>query len=163
MTRDLDHILQPKERTTMRRPTTWNPFTEITDMQSEIMHNVMEQMANSFRRPDMHRHMDVDLSEDEKSYTLQAVLPGADPEKLSVDLVDGVLTIKAETYAREDAEHLRYHLRERYYGTYERSFRFPSLINVEAIEANYQNGILTLVLPKTQSVKSHRIRVQCPE
>lgn len=148
----------------MRRPTTWNPFTEITDMQSEIMHNVMEQMANNmFRRPDTHRHIHVDLSEDEKTYTLQAVLPGVDQDKLGVDFADGVLTIKAETQAGEDTENIRYHLRERYYGAYERSFRFPSMIDAEAIEANYQNGILTLVLPKTQTVKSHRIRVQCPE
>lgn len=149
----------------MRRAPTWNFFHDINDMQNDIMNTVMEQMAeNIFRRQGTHhRSMDVDLSEYEHGYTLRAVLPGVNPENLNVDFADGVLTIKAETQAPEDAEGVRYHLRERSYGTYERSFRFPSPIKAEAIAASYQNGILTLQLPKEQVARSHRVRVQTSE
>ncbi len=147
----------------MRRPTAWNPFTDITDMQSDLMNTVMEQMAhNVFRqRHGAHtRSMDVDLSEDEHAYHIHAVLPGINPENLTIDFAEGVLTIKAECKPREESEGLRYHLRECHYGPFERSFRFPALINAEDIEANYQHGILALSLPKAQTVRSHRVQVQ---
>jgi HSP20 family molecular chaperone IbpA len=98
--------------------------------------------------------------ETSEGYSLSAVLPGLQSDDIDIDFVDGVLTIKAEGKEPEVAEGARQHLRERFYGTHERSFRFPTPINTEAIEAQYENGILTLWLPKAEVVKSRRIHVK---
>jgi HSP20 family protein len=104
--------------------------------------------------------MSVDLTENDEMYTLQAVLPGVSPDAVDIDFAEGVLTIKAQSQEAGHAEGTRYHLRERFYGDYERTFRFPSPIDSEGIEAAYENGILTVALPKAESVKSRRIHVK---
>jgi HSP20 family protein len=133
------------------------------DFPNDIMNSVMEQVAQNVarQRPPVQSYtIPVDLVEHGDGYTLYAVVPGMQSDDICVDFSDGVLTIKAESKPSELPEGMRYHLRERRYGTYERSFRFPVQLNAEAIEATYEAGILTLNLPKAQTVKAHRIKVQ---
>jgi HSP20 family protein len=88
------------------------------------------------------------------------VLPGVQPDDLTIDFVDSVLTIKATRRAPEASEGQSYHLRELSDAQYERSLRFPVQINADAISANYEHGVLTLSLPKAEEVKPRRINVQ---
>ena len=102
----------------------------------------------------------LNVTEDESGYTVEAFLPGINPADLQIELVDRVLTMSGEFKAQEEVEGVRYHLRERSTGRFERSLRFPTLISGDAIESNYTDGILTIRLPKAESAKPRRIQVQ---
>jgi HSP20 family protein len=70
------------------------------------------------------------------------------------------LTIKGEIKEDKDVKQDQYHLRERRYGTFMRSVTLPTRIKGDAIEASYQNGVVTLRLPKAEEVKPKRIAIK---
>ena len=71
------------------------------------------------------------------------------------------MTIKGEVETdSEESDDDKYYLRERRYGSFHRAIRLPIEVNADAAEANYENGILTLTLPKVEEVKPKRIAVQ---
>jgi HSP20 family protein len=135
----------------------WQPLNEMLAMDA-----AMDQMLTGRARPQGNgtRGFPIDLTETSEGYSLQAVLPGVNPENLAIDFADGVLTIKGEVQVPQAGEGTHYHIRERVGGTFERAIRFPTHINADAIEASYEHGILTLNLPKAESVKARRIAVQ---
>lgn len=102
----------------------------------------------------------LDVIENEDGYTVKASVPGITPDNLNVTLEDNVLTIKGEIAADENVEDAHYHLRERRYGSFSRSLRFPVDVNAEAIEATYQNGVLSLDVPKAEEVKPKQISIK---
>lgn len=93
-----------------------------------------------------------DIIQTERGYELQAELPGFQKEDIKIDLGDGRLTIRAEhTQQTEEKKENSYLRRERSYGAFARSFDITG-IDENAISASYQNGILTLDLPKKPEV-----------
>ena len=94
---------------------------------------------------------------------ITASLPGYNPDDVDISVHDGVVTIKGEVETKEEeAEDIdsKYYLRERRYGSFHRAIRLPVEVNADAAEANFENGILTLTLPKAEAVKPKRIAVQ---
>ena len=104
-----------------------------------------EQQVNPFR---------TDISETADGYKLEADLPGFRKEDIHIDIDDDILTIKAEHTESKDenGDKDSYIRRERYFGSYTRSFNV-SEIDVEGIKAAYENGVLTLAMPKKAPVK----------
>jgi HSP20 family protein len=90
-------------------------------------------------------------------------VPGIKPEDLDITVTKNTLTIKGEVRQEEEKEEERYHLRERRYGRFARSITLPTSVDADEIEANYENGVLTLRLPKTEEVKPKRIEVKSGE
>jgi HSP20 family protein len=102
----------------------------------------------------------VDVSEDDNGYVVRAELPGVKKEDIDVTLEDGLLTISAETKTEsEEKEGERVIRRERRYGKYSRSLRLGTQVDEGKVKANYKDGILELVLPKSEAVKPKRIAV----
>jgi HSP20 family protein len=104
--------------------------------------------------------MPLDVTEDADGYTVKASVPGINTDDLNITLEDNVLTIQGETRADETVEEAHYHLRERHYGRFSRSLRFPVDVNAEAVEATYQNGVLILSVPKAEEVKPKQIAIK---
>lgn len=102
----------------------------------------------------------LDVAETEAGYSVTASVPGVNPDDVEITLEDNVLTIKGETKAEESAEGEKYHVRERRYGRFNRSIRFPVAVNSDAVNATYENGILNLSVPKAEEVKPKRIAIQ---
>jgi len=102
----------------------------------------------------------LDVVEKEDEYVVKASLPGINLEDLDIMYNANVLTIKGETKKEEEVEDVCYHLRERRYGVFSRSIALPSTIKAEKIEANYEAGVLTLRLPKSEDAKPKRITVR---
>jgi len=86
-------------------------------------------------------------------------VPGVRPQDIEVTLRDGVLTIKGKRERAEEQKGETYHLVERAYGEFVRSFTLPSAVDPEGISADYKDGILELRLPKTQAQRPRRIPV----
>jgi HSP20 family protein len=97
-----------------------------------------------------------DIMERDADFEIQLVMPGLNKENISLHIDKGVLTVSAElenkeTDENEAKEHVVYHLRERVYGPYQRSFQLPDNIKEDKIKAGYENGILTINLQKERT------------
>jgi len=102
----------------------------------------------------------VDVSETDTEVVVKAELPGMDPKDLVVDLTGDVLTISGEKKEeREDKSESHYRL-ERSFGSFSRSLRIPCEIKDEKVEAKFKDGVLSLRLPKAQSIKKKSIEVK---
>ena len=103
----------------------------------------------------------VDISEHEDHYELKADLPGAEKKDINVSIEKGTLTIKGEKKEEKtDKKEGRYYHFERKYGSFERSFYLPDNINDENIDANFNNGVLTLKLSKKEESKPKSIEIK---
>jgi len=91
----------------------------------------------------------VDIADTEKAYEITAELPGMDEKNVEVKLSNGVLTIKGEKNEEKEEKKKDYHLSERRYGSFQRSFTVPDGIEVDKIDATFKDGVLTVCLPKT--------------
>ncbi|MCW8796828.1 MAG: Hsp20/alpha crystallin family protein [Chlorobium sp.] len=98
----------------------------------------------------------VDISEDENAFHIEAEMPGVSKENISIGVEDDLLTIKGERKQKSEGQRTNYHLTERTYGTFSRSFNLGELIDQDAIDASYENGILHLTLQKAQPVSRKR-------
>lgn len=102
----------------------------------------------------------LDVTETEDVYTVKASLPGLTPDDVELTIEDNVLSIKGESKSDDSIEEAQYHIRERRYGSFSRSIRFPVLVNGDAVEAIFENGVLTLNVPKAEEVKPKRIEIK---
>ena len=91
----------------------------------------------------------VDVTETDQAYEISAELPGMDEKSIEVKLANGVLTIKGEKQNEKEEKQKDYYLRERSFGSFERSFQVPDGVDGDKIAANFKKGVLTLTLPKS--------------
>ena len=104
-------------------------------------------------------HMNV--SEAENEIRITAELPGVSQDDVEVAVDDDVLTIRAEKRLEKKDEKERFHFVERTYGTFQRSLRLPFPVDPEQVRANFENGVLTVTLPKTKAQdRSRRIQIR---
>ena len=102
----------------------------------------------------------VDVSESDEGYVVKASVPGINVEDVEIVFEDDVLTIKGEIQEEKAEEEEKFHIRERWFGAFGRRLRFPTNVDAEAIEATYENGVLTLNVPKVEEEKPKRIEVK---
>ena len=94
----------------------------------------------------------VDVNETETEFFLSADMPGLDKKDVSVDIHDGVITIKGERDIDNEKSTDGYRIRERQLGSFNRSFRLPDNVNEDKVAAKFKNGVLTVTLPKTKEI-----------
>lgn len=94
----------------------------------------------------------VDVNETEKEFFLSADMPGLDKNDVSVDIHDGVITIKGDRAIDNEKSTDGYRIRERQLGSFNRSFRLPDNVNEDKVAAKFKNGVLTVTLPKTKEI-----------
>jgi HSP20 family protein len=92
----------------------------------------------------------VDAIETETAFQLQVALAGFNKENINLDFEDGKLTISGERKFESEKKENKYHFLETNYGRFSRSFTLPENIQEGAIEAKFENGLLTVVLPKDE-------------
>jgi len=90
----------------------------------------------------------VDVSDTEKAYDITADLPGMDEKNIEVKVSDGILTIKGEKQDEKEEKKKDYYVRERNFGSFERSFQVPEGVDADKIDASFKKGVLTVTLPK---------------
>ena len=101
----------------------------------------------------------LDVVETEEAFLFQFDIPGVAKDDISVNLHDGVLNISGERIGRELNENDEVVLVERFTGHFARSFSIPSAIDAKKIEANFENGVLSLRLPKAEESKPRKIKI----
>ena len=91
----------------------------------------------------------VDVTETEKDYKVLAELPGMDEKNIEVKIANGMLTIKGEKQEEKEEEKQDYYVRERSFGSFERTFPVPDGVDLDKVDARFNKGVLTVSLPKT--------------
>jgi HSP20 family protein len=141
---EIDHLID-----SFRRDTWPNPFRRSTfDMEP-------------FWRPvaGWNSAPAVDIAEKDGAYEITAELPGIDEKNLEVQLSNDVLVIKGEKQEEKEEKQKDYHLSERRFGSFQRSFRLPEDVEAEKIEAQFKNGVLTVTLPKSAEAKKKEKKI----
>jgi HSP20 family protein len=102
----------------------------------------------------------MDIEETGTHYLVTADLPGVNPENISIDMHDGILTISAESKEDSRSENGRVVLQERRFGKFSRSMRFPVAVNPDGIEASYNDGVLRVEVAKAAEAQPRKINVK---
>jgi len=141
----------------------WNPFQEFENLLERYnksgARNLGTRMENDLSFADW--APTVDIEEDADKYLIRADLPGVDKDNIDVKLENGVLSIRGEKRSQsETGEGTRHHRRERFHGTFARSFTLPEAVRADAIDASYRDGVLSLSIPKAEEAKPKAIDIK---
>ena len=139
----------------MLMPMVWDSDDDLFDARDpfEAMDRMMNRLWNGSSLEST-KAMKTDVIDEGKDYKLEAELPGFQKEDIKLNLKDGNLTISASHKADNDEKDKdgKYLRRERSYASYERSFHVGDDLKAEDIDAKYENGLLTVVVPKKEAI-----------
>ena len=102
----------------------------------------------------------LDVVQEGDNIVVQGTLPGVKPEDIKVTIEDGVLNISAESKHNREEQNGNYLIRERRSGKFRRALRLPDSVDAEGAETTYENGVLTVTLPKVEAKKAKRLEVK---
>jgi HSP20 family protein len=133
----------------------WNPFQEFENLLSRYNKGTSgsgTQLSNDLSFADWAPSCDIEEQEDR--YVIKADLPGVDKKDIDVKLENGVISIRGEKQTeKETGKGTKRHRTERFHGSFARSFTLPDAVKDERVEANYKDGVLSLVIPKAEEAK----------
>lgn len=144
----------------MRTISRWEPFRGVATVQDQLN----RLFNDAFERAGEDSNLTTwapaeDIYETEHELVVKADLPEVDPKDLDIRVENNILTIRGERKFEKKVSEENYLRVERSYGTFARSFTLANTVNSEAIKADYQNGVLTLSIPKLEEAKPKQIKV----
>ena len=102
----------------------------------------------------------VDMFQTDNEVVVKAALPGIKAEEVQINVTGEVLTIKGEVKQKEEAKEKAYHIREQRWGAFDRALVLPTDVVADKAKADFENGILTITLPKAEEVKPKSITIK---
>ncbi|MBI5876428.1 MAG: Hsp20/alpha crystallin family protein [Chloroflexi bacterium] len=144
----------------------WDPFNEMTTLR-DAFDRVVDEAFLAPRwitplREGLFDMIAIDLIEQDDALVVKASVPGFKPDEIDISVVDNMLTIKGETRTEKTEkkeEKPNFLLRERRFGLVHRRVRLPAMVEADKARAEFENGVLTLTLPKAEAVKAKHIKV----
>ena len=144
----------------MRTLSRWEPFRSVGSLQEQINRVFDDVVGRTTDESALSTWVPaVDIYETEHELVVKADLPDVDPKDLDIRVENNLLTIHGERKFEKKVSEENYLRVERSYGTFSRSFSLSNSVNPEAIKADYQNGVLTLSIPKREEAKPKQIKV----
>jgi HSP20 family protein len=131
----------------------WEPFGDVDALFNRLMPANFARFALVENSRKLDWSPSADISETDKEYVIRAELPAVKKEDVQVTYHEGTITIKGERKQQKDENNEKFHRVESFYGSFERSFSLPENANAETIHCESKDGILTVHIPKTQTVK----------
>ena len=141
-------------------------MTNLTHYIPNMFNNILDDLATPgyiikpLHGQPLDANFKVDIKESDKGFTIKAQIPGVKKEDIHISVDGSLVTIGAETkqvdQQTEDEKMVR---SECYYGTVSRTFQLPVEVNQGSTKASYENGVLSLTLPKKNGGNPHQIRV----
>lgn len=137
----------------------WDPLREMDSLQGDL--NRMFDRFFEGRTGDSIRRWipAMDLVETDDSLVLRADLPGVTEEDVAIEIQDGVLTISGERRADDEEKGEGFHRVERAFGRFSRSLALPQGTNPDRVDANFDNGVLEVRMPKPEERKPRRVQI----
>lgn len=139
----------------------WDPFRELVSL-SNRLDRVLSEAPRFGRDTESYGNWipPVDIFEKNDELVLRAELPGMDREDIDLRVENGVLTLTGERGQDAAVTEESAHRRERVYGSFSRSFTLPASVDAGKIAASYKDGILEVVLPKSEASKPKRVEIR---
>ena len=144
----------------MRTVSRFEPFRGTSSLQEQIN----RLFNDAFERPGDESNLTswapaVDIFKTEHELVVKADLPDVDRKDLDIRVENNILSIRGERKFEKKVSEDKYLRVERAYGSFSRSFSLANTVNLEAIKADYQNGVLTLTVPKREEAKPKQIKI----
>jgi HSP20 family protein len=142
--------------------TRFDPFRDLRALQDEVNRLFSTSYARPYGDESFARGVwapNVDIFENKDEIVLEAELPGMNREDFELTVENNVLTLRGERQFERKNEGENFHRVERSYGTFTRSFTLPQTISPDGVTAEYQNGLLRVVMKKREEVKARRIEI----
>ena len=139
----------------------WRPFEDLSTMRRE-MDRILERFFGEPVGPERPAGMwtpRTDVTETKDNVSITAELPGLDAKDVEVSVSGDMLTIKGEKKEEKEEKDKHRHVVERTYGAFSRMVRLPAPVAADKIKATFKNGVLTVMLPKTEEAKPKAIPV----
>jgi HSP20 family protein len=141
----------------------WDPFRDTLSLR-----NAMDRLfEDSFVTPHFGwiapasaAGMALDVYETKEQVVIKAALPGVKPEETEVTITGDTLTIRGESKEEKEVKEENYIRKERHFGSFARSVTLPAGLEADKAEATFENGVLTLKIPKSEQVKPKSIKVK---
>ena len=144
----------------------WNPFNELANVR-EMMDRVFEdgwsQGPRLFYLSNGVRALPIDMYETSERFAVRAQIPGVRPDDVTVTVEQGTLTLKCHIptdIETEEAKGYNWLHREVAYGDYVRTIALPAMVDADKVDASFDNGVLTLHIPKAEAAKPREIKVK---
>ena len=143
----------------------WQPFQELTSLQRQ-MNRLFESFGGRTSLTPFEEDLSawefgppVDIIEDEQKLIFKVEVPGIEEKDIKVEVENNVLTVRGERKLEKDIKEENFRRMERHYGAFARSFSLPPSVDAEKIEANYNDGVLAIQMPKRAEAKPRQIKV----
>jgi HSP20 family protein len=136
------------------------PYRASTGRLAPLFEDMLRPMAGWGRVGSLLRAPEADVVETETEIRVLVELPGMNPEDVGLDMENNVLTISGEKKEERQQEHETWHLSERRYGKFSRSFVLPRDVDQESISAEFDGGVLSVTIPKSEKARRRRIEIR---
>ncbi len=136
-----------------------DPFDLVTDLQGDV-----NRLFSSTLHPRSHDGVgellpNLEVKEDENQFLVHLDIPGMERKDLDISVSGKILTVKGERKEEESKKGKGYFYSERRYGSFHRSVELPAEVKADKVEAHYKDGVLKLILPKSEKAKAKQIKV----
>ena len=140
-----------------------DPFRDLSAIQERMNQIFEDALARSRGREEGLRTgmwtPAVDIYENNDSVVVKAELPGVERDQISVEVKDGILTLRGERKFEKEVKEESYHRIERSYGNFQRSFSLPVSVEPDKVTARFKDGVLEVILPKKEQARTKQIQV----
>ncbi|MEO5971016.1 MAG: Hsp20/alpha crystallin family protein [Bdellovibrionia bacterium] len=148
------------------RRSEWSPLREMSRMQRDI-----DRMFDDFISPGANLTGDVlnrqmvfspvcDVEETDSHFLVSFDLPGINKKDVNIELRDNQLIVSGERKEEHKVEKRNRMSTERFYGTFQRAFTLPSTVDADKVEAQYEDGVLRVAIPKSEAAKPKQIEIK---
>ena len=143
--------------------TRWNPVNELIEFRNAMDRVFDERLRPTFRAATNEdlggSGLSMDVTETNDEFVVTAAVPGVSPDDVNIEIEDDVLTISGEFKREDKSQGEQYIRQELHYGSFERALRLPPTIDAEKADAQFEHGILRLVLPKRPEARSRTLKI----
>jgi HSP20 family protein len=139
----------------------WEPAREMMTLRDAMDRLFDDAFTRPLRLNDSHWSMPaVDMYQTDNEIVVKAAIPGVKTDEVQINVTGEVLTIKGEVKEKEETQEKAYHLREQRWGMFERTIALPTDVIADKAKAEFENGILTITLPKAEEVRPKTISIK---
>ena len=146
-----------------RKGNHYDPFFGLLGIQKDVDrlfgHSLFDDVAKNVGILNNTFAPKLDVYEEKNNLVVKADLPGLKQEEIEVGVDDDILTIKGEKKQAVEKKEKNYYRFERTYGSFSRSIALPKYVDVSKTQASYKNGVLELIIPKTEEAKEKKIEI----
>ena len=138
----------------------WEPAREMMTLREAMDHLFDDAFTRPLSLRDGWSAPAIDMYQTDDEIVVKASLPGVKADEVQINITGEILTIKGETKQVDEKKEQAWHMREQRWGTFERSIALPTEVVADKARAEFENGILTITLPKAEEVKPKIINIK---